>query len=372
MIYRTLGKTGLKVSQLGFGAMHLPMIGTGKEARINDELAVPMMQHAFESDVNYIDTAVFYCNADSQRAVGLALKSWRDKIVVSTKNHYMEADEKAWRQHLEDSLRLMDIGYIDIYNVHGINWSSYQKAFEPRIGKWMLKAKDQGLIRHICCSFHDNNQALRNIVDTDFFESITLQYNMLDRRLEDGIAHAHAKGMGVVVMGPIAGGRLGAPSSDVLSGLVGGVSHVPELALRFVLANPNITMALSGMTTAQQVDENVATACDSVSLRPADHDAINQHLERLKKMADLYCTGCEYCMPCPQKVLIPRIFEHYNSSRVYGLVDVARQRYASLGEDQWEPGQRADACNECGACETKCPQKLPIRKQLKEAHKALT
>ncbi|RPI61090.1 MAG: aldo/keto reductase, partial [Planctomycetaceae bacterium] len=119
MIYRQLGKTGLKVSQLGFGAMRLPMIGEGKTARVNDELAVPLIRRAFEAGVNYIDSAVFYCNADSQRAVGVALKGWRDKIVVSTKNSYKDKDESAWWKNLEDSLRLLDVQCIDVYNLHG-------------------------------------------------------------------------------------------------------------------------------------------------------------------------------------------------------------------------------------------------------------
>ena len=366
MIYRQLGRTGLKVSQLGFGAMRLPMVGEKENARINRELAIPMIHRAFEGGVNYIDTAVGYCNQDSQRAVGEALKGWREKIIVSTKNPYYGEDEKQWWTNLENSLARLDVQHIDIYNHHGINWTGYTTNVEPRVSTWMRKAHDQGLIKHICCSFHDNNDSLKRVVDTGYVESITLQYNLLDRQLEESIAYAHEKNVGVVVMGPVAGGRLGA-TSDVLGSLVPSIARVPELALRFVLANPNVTVALSGMSTMQHVEENIAVASDPVTLSDAERAAIAEHLERLKKMADLYCTGCNYCKPCPNKVDIPGVFGKYNMARVYGLWDLAKQQYAGM----LRQGSGADLCIECGECEPKCPQHLHIREQLKESHAAL-
>ncbi|NLG28501.1 MAG: aldo/keto reductase [Chloroflexi bacterium] len=367
MIYRELGRTGYRVSQLGFGAMRLPMVGEGEAARVNRELAIPMLHRAFEAGVNYVDTAVGYCNQDSQRAVGEALVGWRDRIVLSTKNHEYN-DEKVWWQNLENSLERLRTDYIDIYNHHGINWERYSASVEPKISQWMLKAREQGLIRHICTSFHDSLENLIRIIDTGYVESITLQYNMLDRKLEEGIAYAHEKGLGVVVMGPVAGGRLGT-TSPVLEGLLPQVKRVPDLALRFVLSNPNVTLALSGMSTLQQVEENIATASDSVSLSADDQAAIVEHLERLKSMADLYCTGCGYCMPCPHEVNIPHIFQKYNEARVYGLWELARKAYVDW---RWVSGKRADACVECGECETKCPQHIPIRDQLVEAHAELS
>lgn len=208
MIYRPLGRTGLKVSQLGFGAMRLPMTEGGDRAVVNRELAIPMLHRAFALGINYLDTAVGYCNEDSQRVVGEALKGWREKIVVSTKNPYYGEDEKAWWTNLENSLQRLDISSIDIYNHHGVNWERYTNDVEPRVSKWMLAAKDQGLIKHICTSFHDDNAALVRIVDRGYVESITLQYNLLNRQLEEGIAYAAEHNVGIVVMGPVAGGRL--------------------------------------------------------------------------------------------------------------------------------------------------------------------
>ena len=366
MLYRSLGKTGLQVSQLGFGAMRLPMTGADDAARVDRTLAIPMIHRAFEAGVNYIDTAVMYCNNDSEAAVGEALAGWRERIVVSTKNPYFGEDEKTWWSHLENSLRRLRVDAIDLYHNHGINWKSYTEAVEPRIGGWMRKAKEQGLIRHICVSFHDDNAALRRVVETGYADVITLQYNLLDRRLQDGLALAHERGIGVVVMGPVGGGRLGI-RVEAFDNLLPNIRRVPELALRFVLANPGVSLALSGMSTIEQVEENIRVASDPVTLRPDDQAAIDAHLTRLQKMADLYCSGCRYCLPCPSGVEIPEVFEQYNLGRVYGIWEAARRNYA------WrvKSGKSAAACTQCGACEEKCPQQLSIRAQLREAHAAL-
>ena len=365
MIYRTLGKTGLKVSQLGFGAMRLPMLGEGDEKAVDRELAIPMIHRAFEAGVNYIDTAVGYCRKDSQRVVGEALKGWRDKVILSTKNHYFDEDEKEWWTHLENSLERLQVEYLDIYNHHGVNKDGFAKI-NSHVGKWMRKAFDQGLVKHICCSFHDNKDMLRTLVDSGYPEVITVQYNLLDRSLEDEIEHAKEKGIGVIVMGPVAGGKLGV-SNEVLEAMVPGVERVPELALRFVLANPNVSIALSGMSTMAQVEENIEVASKEVSLGVEDQALIDEHLVRLKNMADLYCTGCRYCMPCSSEIRIARVFELYNQGKVYGLWQEAKSGYAKLQRD----GKDASACTECGECEEKCPQNILVRAQLKEAHEAL-
>ena len=362
--YRTLGRTGYKVSQLGFGAMRLPMAGD----KVDRALAIPMIHRAFEAGLNYIDSAVGYCNGDSQRAVGEALKGWREKIVVSTKNPYYGEDEKEWWTNLENSLERLQVDSIDVYNTHGVNWKAYTESVEPRVGKWMLKAKSQGLIKHICTSFHDSNDALRKIVDTGFYESVTLQYNLLDRQLEDAIAYAHQKGMGVTVMGPVGGGRLGADTEALKGILPPGVGRVPELALRFVLSNPDISVALSGMSTMSQVEENMKTASEPVALSDEERKAVAEHLERLSKMVGLYCSGCGYCKPCTSGVDIPGVFRLYNEARVYGIWEHARGTYSWYQTEKTS----ADNCTECEKCLEKCPQKIPIPEKLKEAHKALT
>ncbi len=352
--------------------MRLPMKGKGPSSVVDRDLAIPMIHRAFEAGVNYIDTAVMYCNDDSQRAVGEALKGWRDKVVVSTKNNYFGESEKEWWTLLEQSLERLQIDSIDIYNHHGVNRESFRTLVLPTMSRWMEKAKDQGLIKHVCCSFHDNNDALCEIVDSGYPAVITLQYNLLDRQLEDGIARAHEKGIGVIAMGPVGGGRLGS-ANEVLEALIPDVKRIPELALNFVLANPNVDMAISGMGTMEQVEDNIAIVSNLHKLTEDDKAAINDQLARLKKMADLYCTGCGYCMPCPAGVNIPRVFDAYNDARVYGLWDHARRNYAKLMQpDDGKDSHGADACVECDECLPKCPQHISIPSQLKQSHTVLT
>ncbi len=371
MKYTELGKTGLSVSRLGYGAMRLPMTKDGPDGLVDREKAIHLLHRAFDLGINYFDTARGYCNEDSQRAVGEALEDRRDKVVISTKNPCFGKNEKEWWINLENSLKRLRTDYLDIYNFHGISWKIYKENIERRIGAWMRKAYDQGLVRHICCSMHDRNDALVKMVDTGMFESITLQYNLIDRSLEKGMAHAREKGVGIVVMGPVGGGRLAEPS-EVMQDVAGGSVRIPELALRFVLSNPNVNVALSGMSTIEQLEENVKIA-DAGDTLPEDYMAeIKRRLVDLRKMADLYCTGCGYCLPCPQDVNIPRIFQLLNQGRIYGIWESARQAYADLGEAAWETGEKATKCIECGLCEPKCPQHIMIRDQLKDAHAILS
>ena len=350
--------------------MRLPTIGQGEQRRVDDERAIPLLHHAFQAGINFVDSAVFYCNSDSQRAVGEALKGWRDRIVVSTKNDYQDVDERRWWKNLEDSLRFLQTDYIDIYNVHGISLKSWTNVVEPHISRWLTKARDQGLIRHVGCSSHDSDEGIRAVLSTGFFQSVILQYNMLNRRHEGALAFANERGIGTIVMGPLSGGKLALPNEVFDSALPGRSSG--ELALRFVLANSNVSLAMSGMESPEIIDRNAAVAGDPVSLTAEDYGAVDKHLRRLQALAELCCTGCGYCMPCPQNVQIPRIFDLYNLARVYGLRDNARRGYAAILKDASNTiARQADACTQCGLCEAKCPQKIAIRKQLAEAHAAL-
>lgn len=363
MQYRAYGKSGIQVSALGFGAMRLPK---------DEDYAVECMVRSLELGVNYIDTAHGYNDGWSEQMVGRAAKKFgREKVFLATKNPMQDDTADGWWGRMEQSLERLDSGYIDFFKiVHALGWESWEKFSRPGGPiEAMEKARDQGLFRHCVFSTHDTPENVAKLIDTGFFEGMLVQYNLLDRKYEDVIARAHERGMGVEIMGPVGGGRLGA-ASEKLEGLVKGAS-TPELALRFVLANPHVSIAFSGMNSVEMVEENCATASREEPLSAGELEAIEQALVENQKLAELYCTGCEYCMPCPQGVAISRIFAAMNMHRVWGLTEHAKGIYRRLGPDNRRGHMAADACVECGQCEPKCPQKIPIIQQLKESHEAL-
>ena len=374
MIYKKFGNTGAEVSALGFGAMRLPMRDEGDKKVVDEELAVPLMQRAFDMGVNYVDTAPLYCEKLSEAAVGKALKDRRDKVFLSTKNPIRDSDGGNWTERLEGSLRELDTDYIDFYHFWGIKLEGFRSWQGLSYGPFeaALKAKEQGLVRHLSFSYHDKPENFRPIVDSGFFETVLIQYNLLDRSNEDNIAYAKSKGLGVVAMGPVGGGRLGAPSEKIQGLLAGKPSSTAEMALRFVLANENIDIALCGMSDVNMVKENSAVASLSGHLTEKELAQVKAMMEENKALAQLYCTACDYCKPCPQEINIAYLFEIMNRHRVYGLTEHAKGAYAEMMTGKsWTKSADASKCTACGACETKCPQDLPIIEQLRETHAAL-
>ena len=358
MRYTTLGARGPRVSRLGFGCMRLPM---GDNGRINRDLAIPMLRRAVELGVTYIDTAVFYCQGDSQRVVGEAFEGLRDRIVLSTKNHMHSASADDWRARLDESLELLRTDYLDIYNFHGLTWETYEQEIAGPGGKLelMKRAKAEGLVRHICCSFHDEPEALIKLAETGEFDVITVQYNMLNRSLDQAIRRCSELGIGIVVMGPVGGGRLGVESSRIRE-LTGGVAaSTPEAAIRFVLAHPGVHVALSGMSTMEMLEENVRIVSEKEPFTSAQIAGIEEELARVKARQGVNCPACGYCQPCPFGVDIPENFRIYNELKQYGLTAAARKAYAGLVKS-------AASCVECGACLSKCPQKIPIPEALRK------
>lgn len=367
MVYREYGKTGKQVSALGFGAMRLPFD--------DPEASVELLHYGLDLGINYIDTAYGYGGEGrSEKYVGEAIKGRRDQVFIASKNPAWSPEAETvdgWWERLETSLERLQTDYIDFYKViHGLNWAQWERYYDPFIRAEVQKAKEQGLIHHVVFSVHDTPENVIKLCETGDFDGMLLQYNLLDRANEEAIARAHELGMGVEVMGPVGGGRLGM-ASERLEQVIPNVKRVPELALRFVLANPNVTLAFSGMGTREQVEENAATASRAEALSAEELQAIQQTLEENQELARLYCTGCGYCMPCPHGVGIPQAFAAMNMHRVWGLTAHAKHNYGHLGPDNQEGLLQADACVECGLCEEKCPQKIPIIAQLKETHAAL-
>ncbi|MCL2421816.1 MAG: aldo/keto reductase [Defluviitaleaceae bacterium] len=374
MEYTTFGNTGYKVSKLGFGAMRLPMIDVNGEKAIDDEKAIPLMQRAFDLGVNYIDTAPYYCDKLSEIAVGKALKGYRDKVYVSTKNPIEDISGDNWLKRLENSLKQLDTDYIDFYHFWGIGLEGFNSWQGQKFGpiEAARKAKEQGLIKHISFSYHDDAKNMPAIIDSGLFESVLVQYNLLDRSNEENLAYAASKGLGVVVMGPVGGGRLGAPSPVIQGLLKDKVKSTAEVAMRFVLANPNAHISLSGMSTMEQLEENVEIASRSGHLTDEEKVRVGEMMAENRKLAELYCTSCDYCMPCPVNINIPHIFNIMNNHKVYEITEHAKGQYKEVIDGTgWVKSADATKCTECGACEAKCPQKLPIIKQLKDTHAAL-
>lgn len=361
--YREFGNTGVKLSALGFGAMRLPQ---------DEEYAVEVIRRSFELGVNYLDTARGY--GESERICGRALKGWRDKVYVSTKNPLQDNTVEGWWSRLNTSLETLDIDCIDFYQVvHSLRWQNYEEFLVQGGGmEAVRKARDQGLIKHVCFSCHDTPENMIKLIDTGEFEGMTVQYNLLDRRNEIAIAHANACGMGVIVMGPVGGGRLAAPSEQIRKLIPTPVASNAEIALRFVLSNPNVTCAISGMNTIEMVEENAAVASREEPLTLEEKKAVEAALAEVQRLSDLYCTGCRYCMPCPNEVNIPENFRLMNLHRLYGLTEYARAGYRSMSNpERPKRGKRAEDCVECGECEPKCPQNIPIIAQLKEVAREL-
>ena len=374
MQYRKFGNTGVNISALGFGCMRLPEYQDEQgNWQVDQEKTNEMLMRAYELGVNYFDTAYYYCHSNSEIAIGKALAPIRDKVYISTKCPLeLVKTPEDFEKILDTSLGKLGTDYVDFYHFWGIN----QKAFDEKIVPLglmdkALELKAKGKIRHISFSFHDTPEALKHIIDNGYaMESVLLQYNLLDRANEEMIQYAASKGLGVVVMGPVGGGRLAHPT-NLVQKLGGGDQNTYELALRFVLGNPGVCCALSGMQTKEMAEQNAAVAALENPMTEEQWKAVGEALEQLHKFSELYCTGCGYCQPCPKGIKIPTIFEAYTYHNVYGLHDLAKRVWKGYLDNEKEPGATSAACVSCGYCEKKCPQHLQIRDLLKKVEPVL-
>ena len=263
MQYRFFGNSGVRVSRLGYGAMRLPM---HDEDTVDYDKSTPLVQRAIELGVNYLDSAWIYQKGSSEIAVGKAIRDFdREELVLATKipvGSEEEASADVWRRKFDESLARLDTPYIDMLFMHSLRWQWYEDwVSKPGMALDVARQlKEQGLIRHICFSSHDTEDNIIKLVDTGDFEAVLMQYNFLDQHNEPAIAHAAENGLGVAIMGPVAGGRLATPQGVVVDQEGQLEVSTPELALRFVWSNPFVTVVLSGMSDMDQVEENCASA----------------------------------------------------------------------------------------------------------------
>lgn len=364
MEYRELGRTGISASRLGFGTVRLPTFSVGDVNYIDFDCATELLHGTFRLGVNFVDSGLGYGNNQAELAVGRALRTWpdRDDIIVCTKapsSHCKRPGDLC--RLLEHQLQRLERDWIDFYLFHGIGWDVFHET--DKRSKWfsdMVKAKDEGLARHIGFSFHDEPQSMIRLIDLGWAELVICQYNYLDRRNEEAIAYVAEKGVSVVIMGPVAGGRLAGRPRVADGEPDAGDPEAAALALRFVASNPGVDVLLSGMSSVEMVRQNIA-ALERGPLNPSDTARIEEMRDRYGGLANLYCTGCGYCMPCPNNVDIPKCFELYNLSVVYDWADWAKKEYSRLMEDRRD----ASPCVECGDCIDHCPQNLVVPDLLK-------
>ena len=331
MEYRILGKTGLKISRLGFGGIPIQ--------RIDAEGTKALVQKLLETGVNYIDTARGY--TVSEEYLGYALEGVRDKFILATKS--MARTKEGMAKDIAISLKNLRTDYIDLYQVHNPTAEDLAQVQAPGGAlEALFDAKAAGKIGHIGVTLHSVD-LFKEAVNYDWAETIMFPYNLVETQGEKYIRICAERNIGVIAMKPLAGGAI----DDA------------TLALRFIAANPNVTVAIPGMAKVEELEQNDRAMSDTSTLRP-------EELEKIQKIRDTlgtqFCRRCNYCAPCSAGISIYSMFLMEGYYNRYDLQDWATARYMAMDKT-------ASDCIGCGACEDRCPYNLPIRKMLKKVEK---
>jgi len=377
MRYRTMGKLDWQPSALGFGCMRLPVID-GDSKQINEPEAIAMIRKGIDLGINYVDTAYGYHGGNSEKLLAKALADgYRAKVKIATKlpmwliNEPGDAD-----RYFEEQRERLGEEYIDFYLLHSLDRDRWATAKRLNLMAWAEARKAKGHIGHFGFSFHADLACFQDIIrGYDGWEFCQVQYNFMDTEYQAGTAgikEAAERGLGVVVMEPLRGGMLALtpPTAVQQVWAKAETQRTPaDWALQWVWNQPEVSLLLSGMSTMQHVVENVASAAQSGvgSLSGADLALIGEVRDAYRGLRPIDCTGCEYCLPCPFGVNIPRLFAAYNDANMYGSFDRHRRMYARA-----EDKDKASACAECGECLSKCPQHLQIPDLLKQVHGAFS
>ncbi|TET31228.1 MAG: aldo/keto reductase [Candidatus Heimdallarchaeota archaeon] len=391
MKYRKMGSLEWEVSALGFGAMRLP---TNQQMRVDEEEAIKMIRYAIDNGVNYVDTAYPYHNGESEVVVGKALKDgYREKVHLTTKSPlWMIKKAEDFDTYLNEQIKRLQTKP-DIYLFHGLNRDRLEKIKNLNLIEKIEEAKRNGLIKHIGFSFHDNFEVFKEIIDYYKWDCCQIQYNYLDIEYQagtKGVQYANSKGVALIVMEPIRGGKLAIPDR-VLSRKpeikeVLDKSQIkrsmPDWALQFVWNHPEVSVVLSGMSTMPQVVENVESANNSGinSLTKEELQTISELREAFSKYIIVPCTSCGYCLPCPNGVSIPGVLRLVNDLYYWGDRGKPRlaffyNRMAKTEKDlekRKAEGDEAEGaatlCKQCGECLEKCPQQIDIPSCMENAN----
>jgi predicted aldo/keto reductase-like oxidoreductase len=379
MQYRAFGRLDWKVSALGFGAMRLPTTdGDPHSDHVDEAEAVRMIRYAIDQGVNYLDTAYIYHGGNSEKVVGVALENgYRDRVRVATKS-------PTWRIHepedfdriLDEQLGRLRTSSIDFYLLHGLNEKSWRGTIlRHKLLRRAEAALADGRIRHLGFSFHDGPDAFVEILNGyDAWTFCQIQYNYMDIENQagtKGLNLAAEKGLAVVVMEPLLGGRLANPPvavSDLMNRFVPRRSPV-DWALQWIWNDPGVSTVLSGMSRMAQVEEDIELANRSRvgSLSAADLGLIAQMRQKYLERTVIPCTKCAYCMPCPNGVDIPRNFELFNDAYLHDDLPESQFVYHTF----FPAKEHASECLECHDCEPLCPQKIPISEWMPKVAAAL-
>ena len=386
------------VSVLGFGVMRLPTLeyeenGEKKDV-IDEKQSIDMVRYAIDHGCNYIDTGWMYMDGKSEELVGRALQDgYREKVHLVTKLPISQGfvqKEDDFQKILETQLKRLQTNYLDIYLLHGLGRPSFAKVKELRIMEKMEQAKTEGKFNHIGFSFHGSLNTFKKIIDYYDWDACQVQYNYIDVNFQagtEGVKYAAEKGIAVIVMEPLRGGKLYIDEKDLketspeIKRILDASKvkrSLPEWALQFVWNQPGVSVALSGMSTLKQVVENIESANKSEvdSLTKEELQTIEELRGAFAKQIFVVpCTTCRYCMPCPEGVNIPELFNILNLLNQYGEKTRVGfcDYYNSLPktQEELEKSDRknsgsANLCIECGECLEKCPQQIEIPDELKK------
>ena len=365
MEMRKMEKLGAEVSLLGFGCMRFP---TNAEGKIDRELAEAMMDKAIAAGVNYIDTAYPYHGGESELFVGEVLKKYdRDSFYLATKLplwavHSLEDVDKLFNEQLSK----LQTDYVDFYLMHAMNRDKWHNMLELGVVERLEELKAEGKIRYLGFSFHDSYEAFEEILNYRDWDFCQIQLNYMDVNDQAGMKGyklAEEKQVPLVIMEPIKGGMLanyGGDIADIFHALDKDASFA-SFALRWVATLPNVKVVLSGMSTMEQVDDNLKTFGDFKPMSEEELATVDKVVDILNNRVQNGCTGCSYCMPCPAGVNIPRNFRIWNTYHMYQNYNTVKWNW----ETEMPDNERANKCIECGKCEAICPQALNIREDLK-------
>jgi predicted aldo/keto reductase-like oxidoreductase len=367
MQYRTFGRTGEKISLLGFGTMRLPTIND----EVDEKEAIAMIRKAIDWGVNYVDTAYMYHGGRSETVTGKALKGgYREKVFIADKMPFWLAKEAGgFEALLKKQLKRLGTDRIDFYLIHALEKKMWAKIKETDLMAFLEHKKREGLIGKIGFSFHDDLLVFKQIVSEYPWEFCQIQFNYMDKEYQAGLAglkYAGERGLPVIIMEPLKGGKLTISLPDAVSNIFDNAQKKwspAEWALRYIADYPEVLTILSGMSTMDQVEDNIRILSNAAPLCPDDRHVINQVAKEYRNLIRVDCTGCRYCLPCSMDIPIPRIMDLLNQWHLYkAKTPIMRDFKISI-----KRGGKPSDCSSCKLCEERCPQHLPVQAIMKEA-----